>query len=351
MIPTHPVAQWALALVASLTLALGLDALAVPAAFLVGPMVAGIALALGGAAIRPPRPAFLAGQALIGCAVARALTFQVLASIAQSWPAMFAAVFATVAVSAGVGWLLVRFGSLPGSTAAWGTSPGGASAMVAMAQEFGADPVAVAMMQYLRVVLVVLAASLVSGFMLGPGHPPAGDAAALRAEAPLDPIALAETLAVAALAAWAGLRLKVPAGALLAPMGVVAVLQGFGLLAVTLPRPLLLAGYGVIGLSIGLRFRRDLLRRTLRVLPEMLASALVLVALCGGLAWALVRFVHTDALTAYLATSPGGLDSVAIIAASSSADVPFVLALQTLRVLVVLVTGPALAKLLSRAAR
>jgi len=64
-----------------------------------------------------------------------------------------------------------------------------------------------------------------------------------------------------------------------------------------------------------------------------------------------VRLLHTDALTAYLATSPGGLDSVAIIAAGSNADVPFVLALQTLRFLVVVLIGPFLAKLLSKVAK
>jgi hypothetical protein len=40
-------------------------------------------------------------------------------------------------------------------------------------------------------------------------------------------------------------------------------------------------------------------------------------------------------LTAYLATSPGGLDSVAIIAVGTHSDVSFVLAVQTLRLLVV----------------
>ena len=64
----------------------------------------------------------------------------------------------------------------------------------------------------------------------------------------------------------------------------------------------------------------------------------------------LVRVLHTDALTAYLATSPGGLDSVAAIAADSRADVPFVMALQTLRLVIVVLTGPLLARLLSKAA-
>ena len=55
-----------------------------------------------------------------------------------------------------------------------------------------------------------------------------------------------------------------------------------------------------------------------------------------------------DLLTAVLATSPGGLDSVAIIAVGSKADVSFVLAVQTLRLFVVLLTGPLLAKCISR---
>ena len=348
----RPAAQWALAIGASLTLALPLDWFAIPAAFLVGPMMAGILCALGGVTIRLPRGAFVAGQALIGCLIARAITASLLTSIVQSWPFMVAAILGAVAASTLVGWLLVRFGSLPGSTAAWGTSAGAASAMVAMSQDFGADPLLVAMMQYLRVIFVVLTASLVAGLWLGPEHPVSGAVAA--APPPLagaSMISLIETLAVAAAGAWLGLRLKIPAGGLLVPMTVAALLQGAGYLMVTLPKGLLLLGYGAIGLSIGLRFSRDLLRSTMRAIPEMLAATFALIGLCGVSAWVLVRLLHTDALTAYLATSPGGLDSVAIIAAGSNADVPFVLALQTLRLLVVVLIGPFLAKLLSKVAK
>jgi uncharacterized membrane protein AbrB (regulator of aidB expression) len=37
--------------------------------------------------------------------------------------------------------------------------------------------------------------------------------------------------------------------------------------------------------------------------------------ICGGLAFFLVKTVGIDPLTAYLATSPGSMDSAAIIAA------------------------------------
>ena len=72
-------------------------------------------------------------------------------------------------------------------------------------------------------------------------------------------------------------------------------------------------------------------------------------AFCGGLAMLISYELGIDPLTAYLATSPGGLDSVAIIAAASnSVDLSFVMALQSARLLFVLSFGPSLARLVSR---
>jgi uncharacterized membrane protein AbrB (regulator of aidB expression) len=56
------------------------------------------------------------------------------------------------------------------------------------------------------------------------------------------------------------------------------------------------------------------------------------------------RIAHIDMLTAYLATSPGGVDSIAIIAAGTPIDIGFVMSTQMARVVCVLVLGPHLAK-------
>jgi hypothetical protein len=65
-------------------------------------------------------------------------------------------VASTIVAAALAGWILARWGSIPAATAAWGSAPGGASAMTAMSVEYGADPRVVAFMQYLRVTVVVL---------------------------------------------------------------------------------------------------------------------------------------------------------------------------------------------------
>ena len=104
----------------------------------------------------------------------------------------------------------------------------------------------------------------------------------------------------------------------------------------------------MVGWSIGFRFTRPMVACAARQLPRIVASIVTLIALCGGLAFALHEVAGADPLTAYLATSPGGVDAVAIIAASSGVDLPFVMAMQIGRLLVALLTCPTLARTIVR---
>lgn len=64
----------------------------------------------------------------------------------------------------------------------------------------------------------------------------------------------------------------------------------------------------------------------------------------GGAWLLLAKADGVDPLTAYLATSPGGMSSVAIIAATSRVDLAFVISLQTVRFVLVLILGPAISR-------
>jgi uncharacterized protein len=155
-------------------------------------------------------------------------------------------------------------------------------------------------------------------------------------------------MALAVFGAIAGAKSRIPAGALLVPLFAGIALSCTHVITITLP-PWLMAGcYALVGWAIGLRFSRDIVIYAARVFPTIAASTLTLIALCGGLAALLHLIVGTDPLTAYLATSPGGADSVAIIAASSHVDMPFVMAMQMARFILVLLVGPALARAVAR---
>jgi membrane AbrB-like protein len=221
--------------------------------------------------------------------------------------------------------------------------------MTSMAEEYGADPRLVAFMQYVRVICVVVTASVVSRILIGTA-PAALPPAAIPEEVhPL--LGLVATLVLAFAGSWLGGKLRIPAGGLMMPMVLGVILNATGLVAITLPQWLLGTAYLVIGWYVGLQFNRATLRHSIFALPQVVLGSFGMIALCGASAWLLVYFGRTDALTAFLATSPGGIDSVAIIAVGGHADIAFVLALQTLRLLVVLLVGPPLAKWIARTAR
>jgi membrane AbrB-like protein len=108
------------------------------------------------------------------------------------------------------------------------------------------------------------------------------------------------------------------------------------------------AAFAAIGLYIGLRFERATLRSIGRLITPVLVSIVGLIAGCFALAWVLERTAGVSLLDAYLATTPGGLYAVLPIAFGSGADATFVLAVQGLRVLVMVLAAPAVVRWLLR---
>ena len=337
-------AQWAVLIACSCLLAAVLEIAGLPAALLLGPMIAGILMGTNGSRIRAPRVAVLAAQTIVGCLVARAITGDIVHAFVKDWPLLLGVVLVIIATSAVLGWTMARFKVLPGTTAVWGTAPGAASAMMVLAGAFGADARLVAFMQYLRVVIVAALASIVARLWVGTsGAVP--HIVWFPAVAWPDFIA---TLTLAAVTGAIGVGLRIPAGALLLPMIVGAVLETMGLVTIILPPWLLALSYAFLGWSIGLGFTREILGHASRALPQVLLAIFAMIGVCGLLAVLLVYAAGIDPLTAYLATSPGGMDAVAIIAASSNVDIAFVMAMQSLRFLIVLVTGPSLARFIAK---
>ena len=162
-----PHAQWGVLLACSALLAAILEIAGLPAALLLGPMLAGILLGTNGGRIHAPRLPVLAAQTVVGCLVARAITGDIVLAFLKDWPLFLGVVLVIIATSGLLGWTMARFKVLPGTTAVWGTAPGAASAMMVMAGAFGADARLVAFMQYLRVVIVAALASVVARLWVG----------------------------------------------------------------------------------------------------------------------------------------------------------------------------------------
>jgi membrane AbrB-like protein len=342
----RPPRQWLVLMVFSLLFAAALELAALPAALLVGPMLAAIMAGINGATVRVPPPLFGSAQAIVGCLVASSISADIFPVFFDEWPLFLGVVMATVAASSLLGWLISRWRILPGTTAVWGSSPGAATAMVLMAGAFGADQRLVAFMQYLRVIFVSMTAALVARMWVDTSGV---EVSPIVWFPPIDAFALAATVGIAAMGGVLGRLVRLPSPFFLGTFILGAVIHlGFGM-PMQLPPWLLATSYAMVGWSIGLNFTRPILRHAARALPQIIASIVALIAFCGGMALVISRLLDIDPLTAYLATSPGGMDSVAIIAAAArNVDISFVMALQSARFLVVLLIGPSVAKLVAR---
>ena len=275
---------------------------------------------------------FTGAQGVTGVTLGAYLQSSSLTAIAGSWlPVVFVSL-ATLALSIGTGAVLARTTELDPATAALGSIAGGASGIVGMSDELGGDDRLVAFMQYLRVLVVVLLTPAVAAFTGGhgasggPSGPPFGD---------LEGWLL--TAAIAPAGVLAGRRLKLPS--LIGPMIIAGALTLAGA-GFAVPPVLRELAFGLIGLMVGLRFTLATLRTVGRlVIPVLLSLAALLIA-CFGLAVMLHLTADVSLRDAYFATTPGGLYAVLAIAVGAGADTTFILAVQALRVFVMILLAP-----------
>jgi membrane AbrB-like protein len=338
----HPV-RWGVLVILSALFSALLSEVHLPAALLLGAIIAGILVESGQADIHIPDLPYNIAQGIIGCLVAKVLSLEIVYAFMERWPVFLVIVTIIIVSCCFLGWTISKLGILPGTTAIWGLLPGAASAMMLMSESFGADARLVALMQYLRVVLVVAIASIIAHLW---GHVSVAPAPIIWFSV-IHWLPFLETLAIILSGSAIGYIWKPPAGMLLIPLFVGSALHLGGLVDIELPKWLLAMGYLCIGWQIGLRFTRKVLVHAARVLPQIIISILAVIVFCGGLAYLLTKFLDIDPLTAYLATSPGGVDAVAIIAASANVNVGFVMTLQLSRALLVVFVGPVISRFFS----
>jgi len=216
---------------------------------------------------------------------------------------------------------------------------------VSVSRELGADDRVVTVVQYLRVLIVIVTLPVVTALVFRADRVALpGTSADTRLESDLLYVAI--SLAAGMLICRA---VPVTTAVLLAPLFVSAAISSGGWLgAVAVPRPIQWLGYALLGVQVGLRFTRASLVSVARMLPAVTALiiGLLLASAVAGtiLAWT----TSVDGLTAYLATTPGGLYAVLAIAAESGADVTYVMAMQLIRTVMILLLLPIVARAVHR---
>ncbi len=330
--------QWLMLLVPGLIMGQVLQLLSLPAALMLGPMIVGIVMAQRGSKVQIPGTLHKMAQGVAGCLIAAHLDSSLLGRMADIWPIVIVFVALTFLASCSVGWLSARTSGIDGEVAIWGFLPGMAGTVIAMAHEHGLDSRLVALIQTVRLMVVIATMVVAALFIVGASvpHPAAGHEP--------DMVSLAAVMGLAVLGALSAHYLRfIPAAASLVPLILGSILQLAGL-NLAVPAWLVAIAYLGFGAHIGLRMTPDILRTGARALPSLVCASLLLMLICGASGALLSLVSGVNLMSALLATVPGSIDSIALIAVNAGADMTFVMTLQTLRLFAVSISGPLVAR-------
>jgi uncharacterized protein len=340
--------RFALVLVCAAGLALLFHALHLPGAWLFGPLaVSAIFAVRGWQAVQFPKSIYVAGQAVIGTALGSGFSGKTLSIIPHHAGIFTFAVVFILATSLLNGWLLSRFTRLDAATSFLGTMPGGAGAMAAMSDSLHADTRLVAAIQYMRLLIILGSLACVAPFLKAHAQAFASSApAAIFFQAtPFVAWKFAALTALAAIGWVAGMKAPIPAGAFLVPTLLYSLLAWQGVQLGGWPWLLLAVAYGIMGLQIGGRFHPSTFGMIGSVILPVIGTTVLLLIGSLVLAFLVAQLMHVDLVSAYLAATPGGLDSVAAVATDLHVDTTLVVSMHLVRLLCVLVLGPWLVRL------
>lgn len=223
---------------------------------------------------------------------------------------------------------------------------GGASVMPVLAQEVGADFRYVTLSQYLRLLCVTVSLPLLVPLM----DVPRGGVE--HAAAHHSWLGLATIAAIILAGEPLGKLLHLPAPTILGPMLLTIVAAQFfpDPTVLALPQEAKMVAFLSIGWSAGGALSMHALKVFAQQLPATFTFIGVLMGTCALAAWPLMFWLRSTYFEAYLATSPGGLETVLALADEFGAG-PAVAAIQVIRLIAILLIAgylPSIVRMIGR---
>ncbi|HCG47025.1 AbrB family transcriptional regulator [Corynebacterium flavescens] len=339
--------RWAFVVPVSVLLGWLFDRWGVPAAWIIAAIVvsAGVALVTHHE-VPVNKHVYSLSRGFIGILAALPLTTMSISSLLGYLPIGIAIALITILVGIGGGVLLHRAQprAVGRETGILSMLPGGASMMPVLADELGADYRYVALTQYLRLLAVSISLPMVVSFMSTPSggeHLKAADA---------DPHwwMVLIVLLVALVGEPLGKRIHLPVATVMGPLLLTVIISAFLPPDMTMQpiEPFRILAFLSIGWVCGGGLSMQALKSFSKQLPATILYIVLVIGVCAASAVPLVWIMGISYFEAYLATSPGALETVLALSSEGGAG-PAVVALQIIRLLLVLGIAGYLPQLIS----
>jgi membrane AbrB-like protein len=223
-----------------------------------------------------------------------------------------------------------RVSGVDGKSAFFASIPGGSMAMANLAEKYGATMPPVAVAHSLRVSILVIVIPF--GLTYGGIHI---EPSSFRPEFSLDYSILIPWLVASAVLGELSERLRFHNGCLLTPLFVGALLALNGVTLSEVPSWLTDFAQLMFGLILGERYERAFFAKHKLFIPFALVNATFIIlasaAVALGISWAF----GIPLATLIIATAPGGMAEMAIVAQALQMAIPTVMAFHLFRIIIV----------------
>jgi len=302
----------------------------IPLAWILGPMIATAILSISGLNVLNSARSRRLGQLVIGAGLGLNITTALVVQMGVWVPMMIVTAVLAAIITSFFSVFYARFGGLDRATAFFAMMPGGLSEMANIGAKVGARSEPIALSQAVRIALVVcvLPPAIVA---LGVS----GDFATIDG-APALSYSVTVLLLIGGLAGvWLMQRLGAANPWMLGALLVAAFVSGMGFIEGHVPDLLFNAGQFLLGVAIGARFRRDIIRRLPKLLALSAALTLLITIALFGLSMGISWLSGLDLASAALASSAGGVAEMALTAQALHLNVALILGFHIVRAIMV----------------
>ncbi len=332
LLPPHALKETVETLAIALAGGLLFTYLQLPAGLVSGSVVAVATAALLGRPVRLPLPLARICYVIVGILLGAVVTPETLRGV-TTWPVSIALLMlcSVVMIIATMSYLRIvhRWDAL---SALLGASPGAMAQVIALASELGGDLRAIAIVQTVRVLLIVI--GLPNGLALFGLEAPA----VVASRGPAGMSVLGEMILLAAVSitfAIVFLRLRFPGGLLFGAMTGSAILHGTGYIHAVLPWWIGSASVIALGGLVGSRFANTTVRMLAGYLGAAFGSFAVSMAVAAVFIATIARLFSFPIANIVIAFSPGAQDTMMVLALALHLDPVYVGAHHLARFLVV----------------